>query len=37
MTPAIKEALIDHMMRIACSTVKKEELALEVSLLEDSG
>jgi hypothetical protein len=37
MTPAIKEALIDHMMRIACSAVKKEELALEVSLLEDSG
>jgi hypothetical protein len=37
MTPAIKEALIDHMMRIACSTVKKEELAIEVSLPPEYG
>jgi hypothetical protein len=32
MTADIKESLIDHMMRIACSAVKKEVLAAEVSL-----
>jgi len=37
MTPAIKEALIDHMLRIACSAVKKEELAIEVSFVGDCG
>lgn len=31
MTPDIKEALINHMMRIACSAVHKDQLAAEVS------
>lgn len=31
MTPDIKEALINHMMRIACSAVQKDQLAAEVS------
>lgn len=32
MTANVKEALIGHMMRIACSAVNKEELAAEVSV-----
>jgi hypothetical protein len=33
MTPEIKEALINHMMRIACSAVQKDQLAAEVRFL----
>lgn len=32
MTPEIKEALVDHLMRVACSAVQKDQLAAEVSL-----
>jgi len=37
MTPEIKEALVDHMMRIACSAIQKEELAAEVRVRKACG
>jgi hypothetical protein len=36
MTPDIKEALIDHMMRLAASAIDRDQLATEVKTFHDS-
>jgi hypothetical protein len=36
MTPDIKEALIDHMMRLAASAIDRDQLATEVRTFNDN-